>query len=59
MTWKMTGKSDPGKQQKMHDWKLPEQKMHTLENTKMEIAHPGKLQKNQNPENDRKCTIGS
>ena len=54
---KMTEKSHPGKWQKMHNWNLPEWKMHTLENARMEIARPGKWQKNHTPENDRKLTI--
>ena len=40
--WKMTEKSHHRKLQKMHNWNLPEWKMHTLENARMEIARPGK-----------------
>ena len=42
----------------MHNWNLPEWKMHTLENARMEIAHPGKWQKNHTPEIDRKIKFG-
>ena len=34
-------------------WKIPEWKLHNLENTRMEIPHPGKLQRSHNLENDR------
>ena len=39
---KMTEKSQPRKCQKMHSMNLPAWKMHTLENSRMEIAHSGK-----------------
>ena len=38
---KMAEKSHPGKSKKNHDWKMPEWKMHTLENDRIESAHHG------------------
>ena len=40
--WKMTEKSNPGKGQKIYTWNLPEWKILTPENARMEIARPGK-----------------
>ena len=66
--WNMIDKSYPRKWQKIKfgkcqnenftPWKIPEWKMHNLENTRMEIAYLVKWQKKYTPQNDRKCTFG-